>query len=228
MSNATPCDYLVRRTAPPPLDGGWDHPAWQAAVTVRVAHFRPEGAPDHQPVVEARLLHDDTAFYGQFRVADRFVRCVTRAFNGPVYEDSCVECFLRPRGTGGYFNFEFNCGGALLSSFIEDPTRVPGGFKRFQMLPGLLGAQVGRHTTRPGLTEPELSEPLTWTLAFRIPALVFEPYHGQVAPLGGQIWTGNFYKCGDKTSHPHWASWAPVSRLNFHVPDEFGTLRCEA
>ena len=34
----------------------------------------------------------------------------------------------------------------------------------------------------------------------------------------------NVYKCGDRTSHPHWMSWNPVRTLNFHAPDEFGQL----
>ncbi|MCD6337129.1 MAG: hypothetical protein J7M01_02720, partial [Candidatus Marinimicrobia bacterium] len=33
---------------------------------------------------------------------------------------------------------------------------------------------------------------------------------------------GNLYKCGDKTSHPHWASWSPIDKLNFHQPKHFG------
>ncbi|MEW6117215.1 MAG: carbohydrate-binding family 9-like protein, partial [Nitrospirota bacterium] len=37
-------------------------------------------------------------------------------------------------------------------------------------------------------------------------------------------WRANFYKCGDATSHPHWASWAPVEALNFHLPHCFGTI----
>ena len=42
---------------------------------------------------------------------------------------------------------------------------------------------------------------------------------------GCQAWRGNLYKCGDRTSHPHWAAWSPVDELNFHLPRCFGTLR---
>jgi hypothetical protein len=39
-------------------------------------------------------------------------------------------------------------------------------------------------------------------------------------------WRANFYKCGDKTSHPHWLTWNPVDkpRPDFHLPQYFGTL----
>ena len=33
-----------------------------------------------------------------------------------------------------------------------------------------------------------------------------------------------FFKCGDKTSHPHWASWNPVDELNFHLPRCFSEI----
>jgi hypothetical protein len=40
----------------------------------------------------------------------------------------------------------------------------------------------------------------------------------------GNLWRANFYKCGDDTSHPHWAAWSPVDELNFHLPRCFGRL----
>ena len=36
----------------------------------------------------------------------------------------------------------------------------------------------------------------------------------------------NFFKCADDSSHPHWASWAPIGEaLNFHQPQYFAPLR---
>ena len=40
----------------------------------------------------------------------------------------------------------------------------------------------------------------------------------------GHRMRGNFYKCGDHTDSPHWGSWAPVERVDFHVPHLFGDL----
>jgi hypothetical protein len=45
-----------------------------------------------------------------------------------------------------------------------------------------------------------------------------------LGPMSSQSWRDNFYKCGDQTSHPHWASWSPVDDLNFHLPRCFGTI----
>ena len=40
----------------------------------------------------------------------------------------------------------------------------------------------------------------------------------------GHRMRGNFYKCGDHTDSPHWGSWAPVEKVDFHVPHLFGDL----
>jgi hypothetical protein len=45
--------------------------------------------------------------------------------------------------------------------------------------------------------------------------------------IGGQSWRGNFFKCAEEISHPHWASWSPVDELNFHLPRCFGTIHFE-
>jgi hypothetical protein len=79
----------------------------------------------------------------------------------------------------------------------------------------------------PRRVEPEVAEPLTWQLAFWIPRGVLERYVGGLGPLAGQVWRANAYKCGDLTSHPHWASWAPLDGRNFHLPHCFGSLRLE-
>jgi hypothetical protein len=77
----------------------------------------------------------------------------------------------------------------------------------------------------PAVVDPEIDAPVDWELAFFVPTEVLEDYVGPIGPLAGQEWRANFYKCGDETSHPHWAAWSPVDELNFHLPRCFGTLR---
>ena len=50
------------------------------------------------------------------------------------------------------------------------------------------------------------------------PGIILVQYCGGAPPVPGDRWRANFYKCGDETSHPHWASWSPVGRLDFHRP----------
>jgi len=217
--------YRVSRTsAPPPLDGDWDSPLWAASVTAEIGWFHPSGS-GHRPRTLLRLLYDRESVYVFFRVEDRYVRAVAPGFQGPVYEDSCVEFFVRPRDQAGYFNFEMNCGGTLLLYYIEDPRRTPDGFARFTRVDGrhLVGMQV--HHSLPRIVDPEITEPETWTVAYNVPLSLLREYAGEAAPEPGRPWRCNFYKCGDKTSHPHWGAWSPVGEeLNFHQPDRFGTL----
>jgi hypothetical protein len=220
---------MIRKTeVTPVLLPDWDEPSWQHAETAAVDNARPESS-DHRPTVHVRLLYDDSNIYGMFNVHDRYVRCVHTQAQDPVCRDSCVEFFFKPDIGPGYFNFEFNCGGALLSSYIRDHTRIgDAGFRDFTMLTQQECARVRVVSSLPSTTDPEIGDPVTWTLAFAIPVDLLEHYAGALSPLPGRCWTGNFYKCGDRTSHPHWISWVPVSELNFHLPDCFGDICLES
>jgi len=220
-------EYVVRASpSRPGPEARWDDPAWAAAGALEIAHFRPEGS-DHRPRVRARLLHAGDGLCGIFHVEDRYVLSRHTRFGDPVYQDSCVEIFLQPKPDRGYLNFEMNAGGALLASHITDHRRTPDGFAAFTRLTGEDGRQVEVRSSLPPVVEPELDGPLDWQLAFFVPTALLEKYVGPIGPLGGQSWRANLFKCGDKTSHPHWASWSPVDALNFHLPHCFGTLRFE-
>jgi hypothetical protein len=212
----------VVRAGRPRLEDGWDDPAWADAEVIEIATFRPEGS-DHRPRTRARLLHDGERLWGLFRVEDRHVRSVHTRFGDPVYTDSCVEIFLQPKPGRGYLNFEMNAGGALLASHVTDHRRTPDGFAAFTRLTEADGRQVAVRSSLPPVVEPEIEA--EWALAFAIPVALLEAYVGPIGPLTGQEWRANLYKCGDATSHPHWASWSPVEALNFHLPHCFGTLR---
>jgi hypothetical protein len=215
-------DYMVRAPRPP-LAAGWDDPAWAGRPALEIAAFRPESS-DHRPRTLARLAYDENGLGGVFRVQDRHVRSVHTRFGQPVYEDSCVEIFVQPKPARGYLNFEMNAGGTLLASHITDHRRTADGFAAFTRLTEEDGGRVGVRSSLPRVVEPEVQDPLEWELAFFIPILLLEEYVGPIGPMAGQSWRANLYKCGDETSHPHWASWSPVDSLNFHLPGCFGTL----
>lgn len=216
--------YKVRyATVRPALKGKWRGHTWARAETLEVAHFRPESS-EHRPRTLARLLWDESALYGIFRVQDRFVRCVHSGYMAPAYLDSCVEIFLQPKADKGYLNFEFSCGGSLLCFYIVDPTRGPGGFQDYAPLPQSDVDQVSIYHSMPSRVETEIAESTEWYLEFSIPLPVLEKWVGSLGPVGGQEWSANLYKCGDETSHPHWASWAPLDETNFHLPRCFGAI----
>jgi len=215
---------IHRTPTPPSLAGDWNGPVWSRAETAEIGHFRPESS-DHRPRTQARLLYDDRAIYGIFRVEDRYVRCVHTGYQAPVCRDSCVEFFIQPHGRGGYFNFEFNCGGSLLSNWITDWRRTPDAFEEYRPLDVEDLEKVQIFHSMPERVEPEIADPLVWTLEFAVPFEILAKYAGPLGDIPGQVWRGNLYKCGDETSHPHWAAWSPVDELNFHLPRCFGPMQ---
>ena len=73
--------------------------------------------------------------------------------------------------------------------------------------------------------DPEIEEPTTWVIEYFAPYAIFEAYVGSVPRGPGAVWRGNFYKCGDATSHPHWVMWNLIeSELGFHKPEYFAPL----
>lgn len=218
--------YRVRRaSAQSALTGQWDSLPWSASEPLEIAHFHPRSS-EHRPRARARLLFDPDALHVLFRVEDRYVRAVSTRFQGPVWEDSCVELFLRPREGAGYFNFEMNCIGTLLLYYIEDPTRTPDGFAKYRPVEERHTRDLRVYHSLQGPIDPELPGPLEWVVQYRLPFALFTPYVGAPVQPAGQRWRANLFKCADGCSHPHWASWAPIGEeLNFHQPERFGELR---
>ena len=140
-----------------------------------------------------------------------------------------MEFFVEPKPGRGYFNFEINCGGTMLLYFIEDSAIVPGkGFAKYVQVPAETGQLVRIYHSMPATVEPEIERDTEWKIEYFIPFKVFESYLGPLGRPEGQTWRANFYKCADETSHPHWASWAPLhGKASFHLPQYFAPIRFE-
>jgi hypothetical protein len=216
-------EYHILRTATPPtLTGEWAHPIWRAANTGELTHFVARSS-DHHPCVHFRLLYDDAALYLIFRVEDRYVRSVVTAFNGSVCQDSCTEFFVQPQRGGKYLNLEVNCGGCLLCYCIDASRPTERFFEHTPLTPDD-GATVAIYHSLPAIVDPEIPAPTTWINQIHIPFRVIEKYTGCAGAVAGQTWYANLYKCADATSHPHWATWAPIEGQSFHQPDFFAPL----
>ncbi|MFA6244673.1 MAG: carbohydrate-binding family 9-like protein [Candidatus Hydrogenedentales bacterium] len=220
--------YAIKKAASPPvLEQGWEGASWKSADILKIANWYPKDV-EHRPDTQVKVLYDSVGLYVMFRVRDQYVRAVNTKYQGPVCTDSCSEFFVQPREDKGYFNFEISCIGTLLLTYIEDPTRIADGFKKYTIIPEDLGALVKIYPSLKGPITEELTAPTEWTLAYHVPWKLFEAYVGPVGVPSGETWRANFYKCGDKTSHPHWGTWAPIGdQLNFHQPWHFAPIRFE-
>jgi hypothetical protein len=198
------------------IDGNWDKPQWRDIQALTIDNFIRE-KPRFRPVAQAKMTYDDENVYVIFRVQDRYVRTITTAIGGPVWKDSAVEFFFAPDANlpQTYFNLEVNCGGTPLLGYRPSRPAVED-IERIEIAHSL-----------PRVVDPEITEPVTWTVEYRIPFVMLEKYSRVTRPKQGVEWRANFYKIAENNSNPHYAAWSVIDhpKPNFHLPQFFGTLK---
>jgi hypothetical protein len=199
----------------------WNKPPWQEISPEPIRNHMGE-KPAHFPKTEVKIAYDDVAIYVMFRVEDRYVRAIAAKHQDSVCGDSCVEFFFTPGSdvSRGYFNLEMNCGGTLLFHFNS------GARNGTIEIPASDCEKMAKTNSLPRILNPEIREPVIWTVAYAIPLALLSRYCRVTMPKPRTLWRANFYKCADCTSHPHWLTWAPVDypKPNFHLPESFGVL----
>ena len=167
----------------------------------------------YRPDVRFAIAHDGRALLIRFEVEEDNPRAVTTEDNGPVWEDSCVEFFVKKPGSPYYFNFETNCIGTGLAAKRLSRSE----FTHFSP------DEMARVVRRPSLPKAPLDihGRTAWSLELEIPFDLIVP-DGSVP----ERLMANFYKCGDKTAVAHFLSWnpVPVPAPDFHRPEFFGEL----
>lgn len=212
----------VRLAHPMKPDGDWNKAQWQEANAALITNYMGT-VPKFRPVASSKVMYDKESLYVIFNVHDRFIRCITKEINGPVWEDSCVEFFFAPEITKPerYFNLEINCGGTPLMHFNkiagkETTILDPADIKMIEIAHSL-----------PVTTDPEITDPVNWTIEYRIPLALLEKYSQVTRPEPGIEWKANFYKIAENNSNPHYMTWSVVKNEvpNFHLPQFFGVLK---
>jgi len=203
------------------IDGNWDKTQWQNTGAIEILNYMGT-IPKFQPRVKLKMMYDEANIYVIFQVQDRYVRCLTTEYNGPVYKDSAVEFFFSPDSSQPllYFNLETNCGGTPLMHYNLVPR------KEFIELDTDDIKQIEIAHSLPQIIDPEISDPVTWTLEYRIPIKILEKYSQITHPEKGIVWRANFYKIAENNSNQHYLTWAIVENNypDFHLPQFFGKL----
>ena len=171
----------------------------------------PESYP-YCPEVTAYLAHTEDRLLVRFEVTEDNVKAVTTEANGPVWEDSCCEFFVKVPDSEYYYNFETNCIGTGLAAKRKSRSD----FRHFG--PEEM-AKVTRRSSLP-CKPVNIKTPSSWSLELEIP---FEVLGCSTCP---ERLLANIYKCGDKTDKPHFISWNKVGteKPDFHRPEYFGEL----
>jgi len=204
------------------IDGDWSKPEWKNIPAAEIANYM-GNRPGFFLNVKSKMMYDKENLYVIFRVKDRFVRCITENINGPVWEDSCVEFFFAP-DTGfpdRYFNLEVNCGGTPLMHYNIVPRE-----QITELSPEDIGKIEIAHSL-PRLVDPEIKDPVEWSIEYRIPLGLLKKYSYVTPPEPGVTWRGNFYKIAENNSSPHYLTWTVVNNPvpAFHLPQYFGEIK---
>lgn len=172
----------------------------------------------YHPLTVFTIAHSEKYIYVDFFVRCNYLRAMNYENNSPVSQDSCVEFFVSPECNNHYWNFEFNCIGAINASHRTErnnPTRL-----NDEQL-----ATVKRYASCGTRPFNEVEGLFTWNLIIAVPLeLMGVSYDGNPIEM-----RGNFYKCASAASQPHYLSWNPIAteKPDFHRPEYFGKIILE-
>jgi hypothetical protein len=166
----------------------------------------------YAPKVNFTVAYTADSILLKYNVLENELIAYYREINDPVYEDSCVEFFIKFDGDMNYYNLEFNCMGTALMGY--------GSGKHERIT--IPNAAVSKIKSRSHIQT--ISGDIYWQLSLIIPFKVFV-YHSFTS-LKNKVCSANFYKCGDKMSYPHFLSWNNIDHPfpNFHLPEFMGKI----
>lgn len=171
------------------------------------------------PTTEFMIARSDLSLYIKFKVHEYNLRALYINDQDPVWEDSCVEFFCKQPESDSYMNFEFNCIGTCVATTRKGRDKGIILYSENQM------KQIDRFPSLYRKAFHEKKGLHDWELTVRIPfqLLGIDPF---AIP---QKLLGNFYKCADGTSSPHYVSWNQIltDQPNFHCPEFFGELNLD-
>jgi hypothetical protein len=140
--------------------------------------------------------------------------CQSKEHDGEeVWQDSCVEVFLKMLDGGGeYANFEFNSKGVCYAARGKDRQNRTELSKDEYI-------QIKRKPVGVS-TEGDFCK---WTLSVQIPGVLLGTADCDLQKLPVE---GNLYKCADHAAQPHYLSAFPIntSKPDFHRPEFFSSL----
>ena len=168
----------------------------------------------YAPLCAGRIARTEDALVVDFRVSGLDLRALNTEDNGSQWEDSCVEVFIEDPDGSEYYNFEINPIGKILAAKgASRENRVKRPAEEMEEILRIARFE-GPQEYAGGIWD--------WRVTVLIP---FELVGADPDGLPEKL-RANFYKCGDKTAHPHFLSWNPVGTPSpdFHRPDFFGEL----
>lgn len=172
-----------------------------------------------KPDVTFAMAHNGENILLQYKVKENEILAAVTVDNGEVWTDSCVEMFLS-FDNKHYYNAEFTCIGKALLGYRELGGSAEHG--NTEVMRSIL-RQSSLGTENRGKETGNFD----WVLTLVIPRTAF--WKTDIQSFDGLQIRGNFYKCGDNLTVPHFVSWTAIETPapSFHQPLFFGELTFE-
>lgn len=197
--------------------------SWSSIKPIKIENY-PWDKTGYMPSTEVKLFYTEDELKIKFTSTEKQVRVAAKEFNGPVWEDSCVEFFFLPdpKNDSRYFNFEINASGILLLQ-LDSNTRNRSSMDYINPSVFEIEAIVTTSNYR------EFDDFRPWTVEYKIPFKFIKDFFINFEPKSQITIKGNFYKCGDKTLTAHYGAWGNIinEKPAFHKPDFFQDIMFE-
>lgn len=199
-------EYVIKKVSGTPID-------WSVIPKTNIEIYKWTDN-DYRPKVNAALCYDKDAIYVKFWAYESEIRCIHKEHNSNVFEDSCVEFFLRPNSDPNYINIETNALGKQLVGF---------GQKRADRKRIIVSDET-MHTV-PSVLDASLYNEEMWTMEYQVSFAFLKEQYGDVNIVDDGL-RANLFKCGDFTKYVHFGMWNEIEsdEDDFHKPEWFGSM----
>ncbi len=169
----------------------------------------------YKPIVMFDIAYTQENIYIHYFVRGNSLRALASQDNEYVYEDSCVEFFVRPEEDMRYHNFEFNCIGTVYAAYGADRHGR-------KLIDVNQLAKIRRYTSLQPKPFPEFKGIFSWEVLFAIPFDVL----GMDKDNLPESFRANVSSCADGTITPHYLTWNPIDtpQPDYHRPEFFGRM----
>lgn len=190
------------------IDGNLDKPEWKFATGIKLVDTVTGCKPRLDSYV--KLLWNNDFLYVCFYCEDDYVCASMTGYNDKIYEEDVIELFIDDnRDMKTYIEIEVNPLNALLHYSIHN--NLKGGFSGF--------AKVEKTIKTAVRTSEEL-----WTAEMSIPLNEFVTAKN-IPPKHNDKWRINLYRIDrSEKGEDAYSAWSPTGKVNFHMPEKFGSL----
>ncbi|MDX1928086.1 MAG: PQQ-dependent sugar dehydrogenase [Pirellulaceae bacterium] len=202
------------------IDGKADDGAWQKAQVIDNFRIPATGGQKPTTTTRARLLWDRQYiyFFADLEDHDLFGDITER--DAMTWNNDVFEIFLKPGATEpGYYEFQVNAAGTEMDLFLPD--QKSGGYAALKSANTF---QMKTAVVRRGTLDNRNDRDEGWSVEGCIPWVDFMPTGGR--PDVNEVWSIALcrydYTLGKE---PELSSCAPLSKLNFHLVEDYAKLR---